>query len=124
MAIQKWQVYHVLNCRHALPFPKDKFIVIACVDGGIPYGFFINSAVNKFVSARPHLLACENRILSAEHPFLSHDSWVDCQIIYDFTAKELSNLRGILSPAAITTTQNAVTRCKVLQGHFKNLILT
>lgn len=123
MAIELWQVFHVLNCRHVLPAPKNKFVVIACIDGGIPYGFFINSAINAFVSARPHRLVCEAPILSTEHPFLSYDSWIDCQVIYPYTVSELSNQRGVLSQNAITATRNAVAQCRVLERRFQRLIL-
>ena len=122
MAIEQWQVFHILNCRHALPFPKNKFVVIACVDGEIPYGFFINSAVNRYTLSRPYLLACESQILSAEHPFLSHDSWVDCRAIYPYTLHELSDLRGTLSGPAIAATLEAVKRCSVLPRRFKKMI--
>lgn len=123
MAIHRWQVYYVRNCRHALPAPKNKFVVIACIDGGIPRGFFINSAVNTYIQARPYLFACEAHILVEEHPFLSHDSWVDCQNIFPFTVYELSDLRGTLSANAITSTRSAVEDCSVLKRRFKTIIL-
>lgn len=43
----KWEVFHMLSCRHAKPVPKDKFIVIAYVNPS-PHGFFINSRILEF----------------------------------------------------------------------------
>lgn len=123
MTMQQWQVYYVPNCRHALPSPKNKYIVVAHIDIGIPHGFFINSNVNAYVRKNNNLFPCQAQILSTEHTFLSHDSWVDCQHLYEFTVSELTNLQGTLSDAAINYVLAAVQRCPVLLPSQKQVIV-
>ena len=123
MAIQQWQIYHMLNCRHALPNPKHKYVAVAYVDIGIPHGFLINSDVNKYVRNNNNLFPCQAQILTTEHSFLRHDSWVDCQNLYEFTVSELTNLRGTLSEAAINYVLAAVQRCPVLLPAQKQVIV-
>jgi len=122
MAIEQWQVYHVQNCRHAKPAPKDKFVVVACLDNSVPYGFFINSLIGNYIQKRPLLLVCEARILQAEHSFLAYDSWVDCTGIYAYTVSELQNYRGTLSPNGVQVVMNSVAKCSTLTRRYKRMI--
>lgn len=123
MNIKQWQVYYVPNCRHVRPNPKSKFVVVAYVDIGIPHGFLINSIVNKYVRNQDHLFQCQAQVIGVEHPFLSHDSWVDCQDLYQFTITELTDLKGSLSDAAIGYVMAAIRRCPVLMPVQKQIIL-
>lgn len=110
--IQQWDVYFVINSRHAKPLPKDKFVVVACFDPN-PCGFFINTRVNDFIQRNAHLMGCEVQLSAAEHAFLSYDSWLDCREILSFHESELSDKRGVLA---------AVDACPVLRPRFKKLI--
>lgn len=119
--IQQWDVYFVVNSRHAKPLPKDKFVVIACFDPN-PCGFFINTKVNDFIQASPQLMACEVLLSVAVHPFLSYDSWLDCREILSFQEAELADKRGALVTTAIMDVLAAVDACPVLRPRFKRLI--
>jgi len=119
--IERWQVYFIVNCRHAKPLPKDKYVVVACFDPN-PCGFFINSRVNPFIQNQPALAACEAPLSATDHPFLSHNSWLDCRDILSFRADELSDLRGVISPHVIPTVVSIVQACPVLRNRFKKLI--
>ena len=118
-----WDVYHVLNCRHAQPIPKNKFVVIICFDPN-PHGFFINSQINQFIRRRPRLLPCEVLLPANAHPFLRYDSWLDCQNLYDFQPNELTDHRGAIVSAVRVAVLQGVQNCPVLRRYQKRLILT
>ena len=119
----KWEIFHIVNCTHAKPFPKNKFLLIAYVDPQ-PHGFFINSRVNAYVQQRPHLMRCEASIQAADHPFLHHDSVVDCRDIFPLHQNDLIDSRGHLSSAGIASVESAVVACPVLERLHKRHILT
>jgi hypothetical protein len=119
--ISQWQVYFIPNCRHARPLPKDKFVVVTCFDPN-PCGFFINTRVNEFIANHPDLLPCEVAMAATEHPFLAHDSWLDCRELLSFREEELSDLRGVLAARTVVAARRAVQDCPVLRPRFKRLI--
>lgn len=119
--IQQWDVYFVVNSRHAKPLPKDKFIVVACFDPN-PCGFFINTKVNDFIQKNTQLMICEVLLSAGAHPFLSYDSWLDCREILSFQESELTDKRGILAVNAVKDVLAAVQVCPVLRPRFKRLI--
>ena len=125
-AIQQWQVYHVPICRHAKPQPKNKFIVIACIDETpyTPYGFFVNTNISRYIRKRARLLPCEVPILSAEHSFLSYDSWIDCQEAYPYLDNELTDYKCMLSSNTVSKVIQAAQDCPVLKRRIKKLILS
>ncbi|HAG84685.1 MAG TPA: hypothetical protein DCL61_26925 [Cyanobacteria bacterium UBA12227] len=118
--ISKWEIFYVPSCRYAKPI-KDKFVVIAYVNPS-PHGFFINSRINKFISNRPYLLACEAQILANQHPFLKYDSYIDCREIFSFLESELTDTRGIMSSDAQAAVIEAVNSCRVLERIHKTRI--
>jgi len=117
----KWEIFYVKSCRHAKPNPKDKFVVIAYIHP-IPHGFFINSKINSYISNRAYLLSCEAIILSTQHTFLVHDSYIDCREIFPFNNEELTDSRGLLSSDGQVSVLNAVASCPVLEQIHKNRI--
>jgi len=117
----KWEIFYVKSCRHAKPNPKDKFVVIAYIHP-IPHGFFINSKINSYISNRAYLLSCEAIILSTQHTFLVHDSYIDCREIFPFNNCELTDSRGLLSSDGQVSVLNAVASCPVLEQIHKNRI--
>lgn len=120
-ALQQWQVYFLPNCRLAKPLPKDKFVVLACFDPN-PCGFFINTAINRYIQQRPQLLPCEVLLQVSRHPFLQYDSWLDCMELLSLQSTELTDLRGRIDPATIQDILSAVRSCPVLRPRFKQLI--
>ena len=124
MATELWQVYYVVSCRHAKPVPKNKFVVIVGFDENQPLCMFINSKINNFIKNRPYLLDCQTTITQAKNPFLSYDSYVDCQEAFVFSDGELTDLRGTISEETIENIFSAVSVCDVIKGKHKAIILS
>jgi len=120
--ISKWDVYYIKNFAYALPKPKNKFVVVVHLDP-IPHVFLINTDVNKFIKNKPYLMDCEAPVKANEHPFLSHDSVIDCRDIFPLTQEELTDKRGKLSVTAQNVVLNAVKICPVLGRREKRKIL-
>ena len=49
----------------------------------------INSAISKFVLTRPALLKCQVSMPCAAHPFMQHDSHVDCSRTHRFATVDV-----------------------------------
>jgi len=120
----KWEVFFIPLCRHTKPVPKPKLVIIVYTNPS-PYGFLINSSINRFVSNRPYLLPCEALIPLAQHSsFLKQDSYLDCRDAFPFDLAELNQPRGFLSPDAQKSVLEAVDNCPVLEGIHKQRILS
>jgi hypothetical protein len=117
----KWEIFYLQPCRHTLPQPKDKFLVIVYIDP-LPHGFLVNSRINAFIANRSYLLCCEASILQAQHRFLKYDSYIDCRDIFSFDRSELVNSKGFLSDTAQAEVIKAVQLCPVLETIHKNRI--
>jgi hypothetical protein len=117
----QWEIFYIKSCYYAKPNPKDKFVLIAYIDPS-PHGFFINSKINNYISKRPYLLSCEAKILSNQHNFLDHDSFVDCREIFRFNDSELTDSRGLLSADGQAEVKKAVVLCPVLEQINKSRI--
>ena len=95
-------VHAVLNLNSGL---KPKFLLVAHV-GIETMGLVINSVINNFKQSRPHLRECQVVIDQASHPFLEHDSFVDCsQSHYEDTntlrEQLLRDVTGIKDPVSV-----------------------
>ncbi len=119
---ERWEIFYVQFCRHTKPNLKDKFVLIAYIDPS-PYGFLINSKVNRYIKNRPYLLCCEAKIIAVEHEFLNYNSYVDCTAAFPFKDGELVSSRGFLSGAGQAHVIKAVELCPVLERIHKNRIL-
>ncbi|MCW9733171.1 hypothetical protein L5B97_06690 [Avibacterium sp. 20-15] len=64
-----------LFCDFTTP-PKYKFVMIASVEPLLV--FIINSEIHPYISNNPGLLADQVDIPQVDHPFLSHDSILNC----------------------------------------------
>jgi len=121
--IKLWHVYYAPNCRHILPQPKNKFVVIVCIDGEKLLGFLINSSISNFVRSRPDLLICEVEITAEEHDFLKWNSVIDCHTLYTFYITDFEEERGELSHQAAINVLQAVKDCPTITRKYKQLIL-
>lgn len=117
-----WHVYHIKNCFHVRPTPKNKYVAIVCRDLR-PMGFLINSSIHKYIQNRPNLLACQAVIEESNHKCLSHDSYVDCADLYEFDDTELVEDYGPVSKQAITRIKKAVNNSKTIEIRYKRMIL-
>jgi hypothetical protein len=118
--LELWQVFY-LFCHCALPIPKNKYVVLVCLEPTL--GFLINSRINKFIAERPKLLACEVPLTTHQHPFLSHDSFIDCREICPLPKEQLIQFVGNLSTQSVLNLTQAVSDCPVLAKRYKKLIL-
>lgn len=116
-----WHIYHVKNCRHAKPEPKDKFVVIVCRDVQA-MGFFINTEINSYIKNRPELLACQVVIEASDHKCLDWKSYVDCRKLFPFEDAELS-IRNSVIKQTREAIKSAVNISETLVERHKKLIL-
>ena len=117
-----WHIYHVQNCSHVRPCPKNKYVVIVCRDLA-PMGFLINSSIHKYIQNRPDLLASQAVIEESNHKCLSRDSYVDCVDLYEFEDTELVEDYGPISRQAMIRIKEAVDNSKTIEVRYKKLIL-
>ena len=117
-----WHIYHVQNCSHVRPTPKNKFVAIVCRDLA-PMGFLINSSIHKYIQNRPDLLASQAVIEESNHKCPSHDSYVDCIDLYAFNDTELVEDWGPISKQAMIRIKTAVDNSRTIEVRYKKLIL-
>lgn len=67
---------------HITP-PHRKYYVIACIEP-VVLGFFINSAINRYIERRPELRRAQLQVPRQQYPFLRYDSWLDCSDVHTF----------------------------------------
>jgi hypothetical protein len=120
-----------LFCEFTAPRPKDKYLLLACVDP-LPLFFVINSEVSDFIKERAHLHRCQVRLDVASHDFLDHDSSIACHeaksefSIEDINRQLLSNMdriKGVISNDVRDQVLAAVKACTVLPNREKMWIL-
>lgn len=116
-----WCIYRVDNCRHTHP-PKFKYVFIVCRDEYCR-GFLVNHAINKFISARPHLLECQILLKQSDYGFLVRDSYLDCHHLCDFTDDELMIGIGPIRDATKAEIKAVVSKAKTIEKRHRNLIL-
>lgn len=117
-----WHIYHVKNCRHAKPVPKDKLVVIVHKDPE-PWGFFINTGIRQFVQKQPDLLICQVSIKAKDYKCLDHNSYVDCAELCLFENTELLDSREPINEQTKTEIKKAVAVSKTIIVRHKKLIL-
>lgn len=118
-----------LFCKFTKP-PKEKYLVVANVQP-YPILFLINSEINAFIKARPHLLQCQVQIDAASHSFLDHHSYIDCTQANHFTmldmesqiVQDMGRIKDCLSSEVIKTIISAVEDSKTLERKHKRWIL-
>lgn len=122
-SIQLWHIYYVPHCRHTIPHPKGKLVVIVCEDGLRCMGFLINSRIVAKIQNDPDLLACQVDIPASDHTCLSHDSYVDCIDLYPFERFELNHPREPVTDIVKVDIFRAVLTAKTIAPRYKRLIL-
>ena len=122
MTASIWHIYHIRNCRHAKPQPKDKFVIIACIDT-TPWGFFINTEINQFIQKRSELLACQVPIKMTDHRCLDHNSYVDCTNLIPFEDAELTDIKDQVDGKTKAAIKEAVAKSKILIKRHQKIIL-
>lgn len=121
--IRAWHIYHIPDCRHAKPDPKDKFVIVVCVNEDHCLGFFINSRISGFIRDRTHLLGCQTSILSSEHDCLSHDSFIDTTTVLKLDFVELTDMKDEISDDTKRALIAAVDFCIVIPKRYKRQVL-
>lgn len=91
MQIAVGQVFR-LQCQTCNP-PKLKYFVVACVDPFLC--FLINSQATAFQQSNPTLMAALAPLAANDHPFLTHDSLLGCNMVFgEYTADEVLAIFG------------------------------
>lgn len=122
--MRQWEIHHVY-VEQMIPDPKFKFVVVAHAAEGYCLGFVINSELKDYARNRPHLLPCYADIARAEHPFLHHNSVVDCTRAFSIAQAsfEPGSFRQSLSPAGIATVKAAILACPLMKAKHHALFL-
>ncbi len=68
---------------------EKRFIVLA-VDANT-VTCVVNSEISRFIQNREELLICQVRLAASEHPFMDHDSFVDCSRTRTYTTEDVIN---------------------------------
>lgn len=120
-----------LFCDFTVPEPKDKFLLLSCVDPR-PLFFVINSEVHEYIRDRQHLLRCQAEIDVKSHTFLRHDSYIDCRearpdfSVDDIHAQllgDMNRIEGMITREVQDEVVAAVKACVVLPRYEKDWIL-
>lgn len=122
----------VLYLLCALPCEtKDKFVVV--VNPCEPFScFLINSNICSFIKKNPALSRCQILLKHEEHPFLTHDSYLDCATLLktlhyeeakEQILKDFSRIRGDLNLTTRKEISRVVHSSKVLIPREKEMIL-
>lgn len=118
-----WCIYHVENCSHVRPIPKNKFVAIVCRDSKFR-GFLINTEINLYILERPVLLMCQIDIRVSDYRFLDHDSYINCVDLFPFEDNELLNLRCDINIMTKAEIKKAVKDSGLIEGRYEKLILS
>lgn len=117
-----WCIYHIENCPHTKPTPKDKFVAIVCRDL-TPMGFFINTNISRYVQKRPVLRACQVYIKALDYNFLNYNSYIDCSKLLPFEDAHLVGGRWSITTKTKSEIKRAVTNSRTIERRYKKLIL-
>jgi hypothetical protein len=66
---------------------EKRFVVVALNENTVT--FVINTAISAFLQSRPTLLKCQVAMPMADHPFMSHDSHIDCSRTRTYSTREV-----------------------------------
>jgi hypothetical protein len=119
-----------LLCDFTTPV-KSKYLLLVSINSGLLF-FVINSEINDFKRSSDDLLESQVEIKKSDHPFLDHDSWIDChKVIRDFDAVEvirqinlkIGRLSGALSNSIRKKVRTVVNDSRTLEKRFKNAVL-
>lgn len=109
---------------------KDKYLFLACKKPK-PLFFVINTRLNQYIQRKEKLLKSQTVIDVASHPFLRHDSYIDCKTAYTINIEDvieqLSNdmkrIKGKTSSNLLTNIIETVKSCVTLPNREKQWIL-
>jgi hypothetical protein len=85
--------------------PKNKYLIVANLERQLLF-FTINSAVPNFILKNANLLSTQILIKKSDHPFLEHDSFINCNecincISFDNIFKQIADdgtrIKGTIS---------------------------
>jgi len=120
-----WCIYHVENCSHTIPKPKNKFVAVVCRDSNYR-GFLINTDIDPYILEQPILLMCQITIKVSDYKFLDHNSHINCVDLFPFEDNELalSNFRCNINIMTKAEIQKAVKDSGLIEGRWEKLILS
>ena len=110
--------------------PKEKYLVLACVEPE-PLLFVINSSIPAFIARRPDMRRCQVRVTTSTHPFLDHDSFINCAETIPLSDQPnmrqqlltgVGRIKGTLDDAARRQVLNAVRAAVTVSPSYKKAI--
>lgn len=119
----------VLFCDFTTP-PKEKYLILISTNPNLLF-FIVNSNINEFKQGLDELLEAQIPLELKDHPFLKHDSYVDCsKVIRHFDATEvisqmnsgLGSLKGKIENRVRAQIREAVNQSRILENRFKRAI--
>lgn len=110
--------------------PHDKFLVVVSVVSCLVY-FFINSRPYTLAESNPKWKDTQVCIDTKNHPFLDHDSFIDCSRVLSLPIYEverqlvadISRIHGVVSDAVQAKVIQAVRKNTTISGGKKKAIL-
>lgn len=118
-----WCIYHVPNCIHAKPEPKNKYVAIVCTNPCL-LGFLINTEIHPFILGSTELLQCQVKILVSHYKFLRHTSYIDCKDPYQFKDADLTDYIEPLNIITKAEILRAVRDSRVIEMRYQKMILS
>jgi len=110
-----------LFCHFTEP-PKEKYLVLVCA-GTEALLFVVNSSVPPFVRRRPELLRCQVHLSASDHPFLDHNSVINCAEVIrasnqlDIVAQiaaDIGRIKGSLNETTKKQVVDAVRKARTI----------
>ncbi len=121
----------LLHCDFTRPHPKDKFLLVASLDPD-PLFFVINSKLTDFIRRNEHLIRCQVAVDHKTHPFLQHESYINCTEAYEIGMDEIyrqleadvNRIKSDITDSVRTQILAAVKLSKTLSPKHKSDILS
>ncbi len=119
-----------LYCDFTTP-PKEKFLILVSIQSGLLF-FIINSEINQFKKDSADLLESQVSLARKTHPFLNHNSWIDCsKVVRDIGAAEvfqqinskLGSVVGAITNEVRMKIRTVTNDSRTLENRFKTAIL-
>ena len=118
-----------LECDFTVPKARWKYLLLAsrCEPALV---IVINTSRNQFILRDDNRRACQVKLRQADHPFMKHNSWIDCGDVHEVDAEEIADqiiedfgrIKGQIRPAVARQVIGAVKRSMSVAPRHKDII--
>jgi hypothetical protein len=111
--------------------PKPKWLLIVCARCDPPLFFIVNTDPTEYAQQTPRLRNQQVPILKVDDPFMDHDSWIDCSVVFnnfdlagmiDALANDVDRVKGVICKDTALAILEKVTESEVLEHRHINQI--